>query len=1124
MGKGGGSPQPSSQTVNQSNLPEYARPYFEDIMNRGTTVSNTAYQPYGGQRVADFTPLQQQGFQGVQNLGPSSLNAPAAGMTGAAGLGGLFAGQNYAQQATSPGAMQSYMSPYMQNVVDFQKTQAVNDYGRQLPGQQAAASRAGAFGGSRQAIVESEAQRNLQNTLGGIQAQGTQQAYEQANKNLQFGSQLGLQGLGLAGQMGQQFGQLGQTAFGQQAATASAQQQAGAVQQAQNQQGLDKRYEEFMQQKTYPQEQLQFLSSLLRGSVVSPNQTQYQYQAPPSAASQIGGLGLGALGLSKAFGAKDGGAVPGYAGGGVTGGEGMQGATESAVTDAKKQLLSGMDPRQIKNQLAVLIALQDRSFVENLQLTSGAKNQQALDAGRQQAEAPSIYDEQVAGLGGLDAGAMEEPVMAAGGGIIAFQQGGSTFNSYVDRMLKREGGYSDNPADRGGRTKYGISSRAYPNLDIKNITPEQAKEIYRKDYWDAIKADDLPESIRERAFDTAVNSGVSVARDFLNRSGGDPEKFDALRQNLYSSIVKNDPSQAVFQQGWNNRLVSVASADGEAKSDAPPPGAGQYGLAATPEGGSGQVGASIVPGYGPRGTGRSVSPISAMRQGIAGQLPAPPQSAANFYVDSGGVARATPNQATPNLPATRPGTALAPTAQGQGVPTSGIGSLVQPKAIMPYEQAWRMGKTSGDLLAGAGRLGKGAISPVGIATSLALSSNPAGAGSDIVPGYRDTSVQGTEDRGDRSGDAISGVISSWQEDADKVYASELALIQKKKDLNNEKGRDKKAAFIEYQTAGREHDALVKQVRETDAKTGRGAIVEKYLPAVAGGQLTPGQSIVPPVSSLVRDNITPAAIATAKAGKAGMADEVHRTRELEDEEIGAAGRAATSADSKPVDKAIQSTSETLGVDIKSLIPKFDSSEYDNNISELKGQASEALKERDVGRWLAVASAGFAMAAGQSRNALTNIAVGMQIGAKEARDVQKEYGARNDLIGKQIREENRLQRAYKLDNQKMVMDATIKIRDLESMIRYRDREGQIKSLEGLLVTFIRAGDKEGAAKVESVMNRLYENKVDAAAKAKAEANPMTPILRDVQNKIKNKTPGFSPEDEKRLQELERKFGAQ
>lgn len=416
MGKGGGSaPAPTSQTVQQSNIPEYARPYFEDIMTRGTTASNVAYQPYTGERVAPFSPLQQQAFQGIQNLGPSPLLQPAAGLTGAAGIGGLGAGAQYTQQATSPGAMQAYMSPYMQNVVDWQKTQAIQDYGRQLPGQQAAATRAGAFGGSRQAIVEAEAQRNLQNQLGGIQAQGTQAAFDQANKNLQFGSQLGLQGLGLAGQMGQQFGQLGQTAFGQQAAAAQAQQQAGAIQQAQGQQQRDLAYEEFMRQQLYPQSQLQFLSSLLRGSVVAPQQTMYSYQAQPSMVSQLGGLGLGALGLSKAFGAKEGGEVPGYADGGDV--EGFaEGGVASNVAKLTKFLMASQNPEQDVRRMSGTPIEKYLALQKVQQLRGATQNQAALDRGVPQG---TVMDEM--GLAGMDAGVMDGEY--AGGGIVAFKDG-----------------------------------------------------------------------------------------------------------------------------------------------------------------------------------------------------------------------------------------------------------------------------------------------------------------------------------------------------------------------------------------------------------------------------------------------------------------------------------------------------------------------------------------------------------------------------------------------------------------------------------------------------------------------------------------------------------------------------
>lgn len=464
-GGGGSAPAPTTQTVQQSNIPEYARPYFEDIMNRGTTVSNTQYQPYQGQRVADFTPMQQQGFQGIQNLGVSPLLQPAAGMTGAAGLGGLFAGQNYAQQATSPGSMQAYMSPYMQNVVDFQKSQAIQDYGRQLPGQQAAASRAGAFGGSRQAIVESEAQRNLQNTLGGIQAQGSQQAFEQANKNLQFGSQLGLQGLGLAGQMGQQFGQLGQTAFGQEAASAQAQQQAGAAQQAQQQDILNKRYEDFMQQTLYPQSQLQFLSSLLRGSVVSPQQTMYQYQAPPSAFNQLATAGLGAYGVGKLFGSKKGGEVKSYAQGGDVNGYAAGGGVGNPQAqyalalrmppERLQQIASGM-PGPIEQGIALTVLRQKQ------QTQTAFEGEQAKEMLGQ----PTVKD-QILGLAALPASDISIP------------EGGITGEEDAEEIPAAAEGGAIRFQDRGDvPARFGSLSRKQYEESQPDIVPKSLKELY----------------------------------------------------------------------------------------------------------------------------------------------------------------------------------------------------------------------------------------------------------------------------------------------------------------------------------------------------------------------------------------------------------------------------------------------------------------------------------------------------------------------------------------------------------------------------------------------------------------------------------------------------------------------
>lgn len=145
--------------------------------------------------------------------------------------------------------------------------------------------------------------------------------------------------------------------------------------------------------------------------------------------------------------------------------------------------------------------------------------------------------------------------------------GGAGFPDAVERLLAREGGYSDNPADRGGKTNFGISSKAYPNLDVSKLTREQARDIYKRDYWDAIGADQLDPSVREIAFDAAVNHGAGTARKMLEQSGGDPQRMLALRQKLYGEIAANDPTQRQFSKGWQNRLSglnSVGTANAEA--------------------------------------------------------------------------------------------------------------------------------------------------------------------------------------------------------------------------------------------------------------------------------------------------------------------------------------------------------------------------------------------------------------------------------------------------------------------------------------------------------------------------------------------------------------------------------
>ena len=80
----------------------------------------------------------------------------------------------------------------------------------------------------------------------------------------------------------------------------------------------------------------------------------------------------------------------------------------------------------------------------------------------------------------------------------------SDFERAFDLLMESEGGYSDDPADPGGETNFGISKRAYPKEDIRFLTLERAKEIYKRDYWDAIRADDLPYPINILIFDAAL--------------------------------------------------------------------------------------------------------------------------------------------------------------------------------------------------------------------------------------------------------------------------------------------------------------------------------------------------------------------------------------------------------------------------------------------------------------------------------------------------------------------------------------------------------------------------------------------------------------------------------------------
>lgn len=285
--------QPTTTEVIQSSIPAWAAPYTASTLQRAYNLSFEPYQPYAGQMYAGINPMQRQGWGGLYNLGVSPLTGQAAGLAGLAGTTGLTAGLDYYNMATNPYAVNAFMSPYAKNVIDVQKQAAISDYSRALPQLGASAAKVGGLGGTRRSLMQAEAQRNLGTQLQGIQAAGLQNAYQNAMQNLQFGANLGQQGIGSALQGANIIGGLGQQSTQQALDISRAQQAAGADIRAIEQQPLSAQYQQYLTEQNMPYQQLSYFSDILRGFPLSGTGTKSVYEAPPSTLGQLAGLGVG---------------------------------------------------------------------------------------------------------------------------------------------------------------------------------------------------------------------------------------------------------------------------------------------------------------------------------------------------------------------------------------------------------------------------------------------------------------------------------------------------------------------------------------------------------------------------------------------------------------------------------------------------------------------------------------------------------------------------------------------------------------------------------------------------------------------------------------------------------------
>ncbi len=354
---GGGSGGGGSTTSYSTNLPAYAKPYYQELLKQtGSQIYETAplvydkkgkvisggqvtgvkpYKPYEGERIQGFEPGQiavQQEVAGLQTPGgfgqaSSGLNVGQNMGYGAAGAG-LNQAFNYNPQdiqggTFDQGAAGFYMNPYQQGVTDVALREAQLQGAKDRQAGMLGSIGRGTFGGARQALMQAEQRRGLNQNLADIQAKGSQAAFQSAQQQFNAdqarriqAEQLMQQGQQYQAGLGKDIGlaglQMGTDASRALAATAAQEQQSNlerlkaqaasaAEPQALKQKQLDLAYQQEMEARNYQKQQLEYLSNILRGNASALGSTQTQYVTPPSIASQVGGLGLAGLGLYNAM-------------------------------------------------------------------------------------------------------------------------------------------------------------------------------------------------------------------------------------------------------------------------------------------------------------------------------------------------------------------------------------------------------------------------------------------------------------------------------------------------------------------------------------------------------------------------------------------------------------------------------------------------------------------------------------------------------------------------------------------------------------------------------------------------------------------------------------------------------
>lgn len=422
---GGGSPA-SSSTTSTTGLPEWAKGYAQETLAKQAALSDRPYEAYGANRIQGFTPMQEQAKQNASNM-----NAGPEGFS--QGIG-------------------AYMSPYQQLVTDMQKRKAGQAFDIMGQQQQAQAAQKGAFGGSRAVLERSLLDQQRQQQMADIQAAGDQANFGQASNQFRQGITQGMDVNRL------------QSAY-------------GAQEQAMGQQGLNQAYQDYQNQRDYPQQQLGNMANMMRGLPIGSTTTGTGYQNPgsPSFGQMLSSAGTAAYGLKQFF--ADGGSVD------------SQQNIESIV--------SKLSDQQLDQAEEAAKARGDQEQLQAIQMEKAARASMQRGLGAMPVD--------------MDKMLPTEQSMARGG-IVAFAGGGMGMDKF---------GYNPNASFSSDTGANAVVEE--PELDEEGMRKGLLRKLY-KDYQTPAPA--YTEQTPEQRL-----AAVMAARKELADAAG-PSQYDEERANI----------------------------------------------------------------------------------------------------------------------------------------------------------------------------------------------------------------------------------------------------------------------------------------------------------------------------------------------------------------------------------------------------------------------------------------------------------------------------------------------------------------------------------------------------------------------------------------------------------------